>query len=450
MSSSLAELSTGELAARLIRVDTQNPPGREADLLDQLAPELAEEGLEVERYALDPDRPNLLVRLPGAGTVPPLLLHGHVDVVPVAGQRWSADPFAAELRDGVLWGRGALDMKGGVAMLICSLLRAARHPQRPPGDVLLALLSDEEAGGTYGARFLVEQHAQLFAGVRHAIGEFGGFSFTFAGKRLYPIQVQEKQRCIVRLTARGGAAHGALGSHDSAIAALARTINRITKTPLPVHVTDTARASIEAIAEVIGSPSGPLVRNLLHPRRGRLLLRALGDRVGSISPMLQDVATVTMVNAGAQVNVVPETAEAHLDCRILPGREPDDLLADLRPMLGRSVTASVELFERNEDRVDWSLYERLADLLRAADPDGHPVPMLLPAVTDGRHFARLGIQHYGFLPLRLPPELPFSRLLHAADERVPVSALQFGTEILSQLLLLDRPTPGATGLPLTA
>jgi acetylornithine deacetylase/succinyl-diaminopimelate desuccinylase-like protein len=427
--------STGELAQALIRFDTAAPDGRERELIAWLAPLLEAAGLEVRVLALDPERPNIVARLRGRGEAPPLLLHGHIDVVPVTGQKWSVDPFAGEIRDGVLWGRGALDMKGGVAMLLSAVARAAQGPP-PAGDLILCVMSDEEQGSAFGASFLVDEHAELFAGVRHAIGEFGGFSFPMIGKRVYPIQVAEKQRAVVRLVAEGEAGHGALGGRGSAVTALAQSTRKIGKTGLPVHITPVAGRMLDEMASAVGSPLGGVVRALGNERISGSVLRVLGDNAAAIGPMLRNTATVTHLAAGdpAAINVVPATAEAHLDCRVLPGYGADDLLAELNPLLAPGVRAEVNLIEQVDPEVDWSLYPLLADLLRDADPDGHPVPMLLAGVTDGRHFSRLGIQHHGFLPMQLPPELGFQSLLHAADERVPIAALDFGARILTRLL----------------
>ncbi len=426
--------SPGELAQQLIRFDT-SPPGRERELIAWLAPQLEAAGLEVRVLARDPERPNIVARLAGRGAAPPLLLHGHVDVVPVSGQKWSVDPFAGEIADGVLWGRGALDMKGGVAMLLAAVLRAAEGPP-PPGDLVLCVLSDEEQGGSFGAGFLVDEHPELFSGVRYAIGEFGGFSFQLLGRRLYPIQVAEKQRAVLRLVAEGDAGHGSLGGPGSAITALARSTHRIGRTNLPVHITPVTAKALEGMADAVDSPLQGVFRALASERTGGALLRALGDKGAAIAPMLRNTATVTHLAAGDReaINVVPAEAEAYLDCRILPGFSADDVVAELRPLLASGVRAEVELFERTDPAVDWSLYPLLARLLGEADPNGHPVPMLLAGVTDGRHFSRLGIQHHGFLPMQLPAELKFQSLLHAADERVPVAALDFGADVLTRLL----------------
>jgi acetylornithine deacetylase/succinyl-diaminopimelate desuccinylase-like protein len=424
-----------ELLQRLIRFDTTNPPGNEAACIAWIREACEDAGLQTRILAKDAARPNLIARLPGRGEAPPLLLQGHVDVVTTAGQDWTRDPFGGELVDGEIWGRGALDMKGGVAMLVTAVLRAAAGPP-PAGDIVLCVLSDEEQGGAFGAGFLVDEHPELFAGVRHAIGEFGGFSFPMIGKRVYPIQVAEKQRAVVRLVAEGDAGHGALGGPGSAITALAHSTRRIGKTGLPVHITPVTAEMLEGMARAVGSPLGSVVRGLTHEAVSGAVLRALGDRAGAIAPMLRNTATVTHLAAGDRevINVVPARAEASLDCRVLPGYGPDDLLAELRPLLAAGVRAEVDLFERADPAVDWSLYPLLGRLLGEADPTGHPVPMLLAGVTDGRHFSRLGIQHHGFLPMRLPPELVFQSLLHAADERVPVAALDFGTGVLTRLL----------------
>jgi acetylornithine deacetylase/succinyl-diaminopimelate desuccinylase-like protein len=428
-------ISAGELAQQLIRFETAAPGGRERDLMAWLAPKLEAAGLDVRILARDPERPNIVARLRGRGEAPPLLLHGHVDVVPVTGQKWSVDPFAGTIEDGVLWGRGALDMKGGVAMLLAAVLGAAQGPP-PAGDIVLCVLSDEEQGGAFGALFLVEEHAELFAGARHAIGEFGGFSISMIGKRIYPIQVAEKQRAVVRLLAEGDAGHGALGGPDSAITALAQSTRRIGKTGLPIHVTPVAGKMLDGMADAIGSPLGAIIRALGNERISAPTLRVLGEHGSGLGPMLRNTATVTHLSAGDRdaINVVPAEAEANLDCRVLPGYGPEELLAELRPLLAPGVQAEVTLFERADPAVDWSLYPLLAQLLSDADPSGHPVPMLLAGVTDGRHFSRLGIQHHGFLPMQLPPDLAFQSLLHAADERVPVSALDFGARTLGRLL----------------
>jgi len=198
-----------ELLARLLRFDTTNPPGNERECIDWIRGLLEELGCEVKVLAAEPERPSLVARLRGEGSSPPLLLQGHVDVVAARGG-WTHPPFAGEVHDGLVWGRGALDMKGGVAMLLAAFMRAKASGARPPGDVILCLLADEEAGSTLGAEFLVREHAELFDGVRYAVGEFGGFTTEVAGRRFYPIMVAEKQVCWTRATVHGQSGHGSM------------------------------------------------------------------------------------------------------------------------------------------------------------------------------------------------------------------------------------------------
>src|SRR5918992_4674134 len=236
-----------ELLQRLIRFDTTNPPGAECACIEWVAGLVREAGLEARIVAKDDARPNLVARLRGEGRAPPFLMQGHVDVVPATGD-WSRPPFGGEVAGGYVWGRGALDMKGGVAMMLAAFLRASAADSPPPGDVVLCLLSDEEAGGDYGARFIVENHAELFDGVRYAIGEFGGFTMEIAGRRFYPMMVAEKQLCSLRATLRGPAGHGSLPIRDGAMGRLGRLLAALDRRRLPVHVTSPARAMIEAIA----------------------------------------------------------------------------------------------------------------------------------------------------------------------------------------------------------
>lgn len=421
-----------ELLQRLIRFDTTNPPGNEADCIAYLATVLRDAGIEPAILARAPNRPNLVARLPGRGAAPPLLLYGHVDVVTTAQQRWTHPPFAGQIADGAVWGRGALDMKGGIAMMLAAVLRAAGESL--PGDVVLAFVSDEEAGGRVGARFLVEEHPDRFAGVRFAIGELGGFSFHFGGRRFYPIMVAEKQVCAVRATFRGPGGHGALSPRGGALAALGQALVRLDRRRLPFHLTPVARQMIEAIAAALPQPGRAIVRGLLHPLLADRLLDLLGERGAAFAPLLHNTATPTIVRGGEQRNVVPSEVVLELDGRVLPGFGPEHLLAELRGLLGDAVALEVLQYEPGPPEPDLTLFPTLAAVLRELDPAGVPVPLLLSGTTDARFFARLGIQTYGFLPLRLPPDLNFIQLFHGADERVPIAALDFGAEAIYRLL----------------
>jgi acetylornithine deacetylase/succinyl-diaminopimelate desuccinylase-like protein len=423
-----------ELLRRLIRFDTTNPPGGEGDCIDFLRRLIEDAGCETEVYAKEPGRPNLVTRLPGSGSGRPLLLYGHVDVVTTAGQRWQQPPFGGELVDGYVWGRGALDMKGGVAMLVSAFLRAKREGLRPRGDLILAVLSDEEAGGDAGARFLVEDHPHLFEGVRHALGEFGGFSYEVGGKRFYPIQIAEKQICWLKATIRGPGGHGALVNRGGTMARLSRFLDDLDRKPLPVHVTPVARAFLERVAAELPTAQRVGVTALLKPRLAGRALRLLGARARRFEPMLRNTVSATIVRGGDKINVVPSEIELELDGRALPGFGPADLIAELQDVVGDDVQIELVRHDPGASEPDLTLFETLADILRELDPEGIPVPLLQVGVTDGRFFARLGIQTYGFLPMRLAPDFDFLSLIHAADERMPVEAVEFGTDAIFRAL----------------
>jgi acetylornithine deacetylase/succinyl-diaminopimelate desuccinylase-like protein len=422
-----------ELLQRLIRFDTTNPPGNERACIDWIAGVLREAGVEPKVLARDPDRPTLIARLTGTGKASPFLLQGHIDVVPAEGQ-WSRAPFGGEIADGFIWGRGALDMKGGVAMMLAAFLRTAHATEPPPGDVLLCILSDEEKGGDLGARFLVEEHAALFDGVRFAIGEFGGFSLEISGRRFYPIMVAEKQLCVVRATLRGPAGHGSLPVRHGAMGRLGDLLRGLDRKRLPVHVTPVVRSMVETIAAELPTPAAAPLRALLRPRIADRSLDLLGARAAFFDPLLHNTASPTIVRGGQSANVIPGEVSVDLDCRLLPGFGPDDVLRELRAVARTPVELEVLRHDPGPPSPDMSLFPTLASVLRDLDASGHPVPLLLPAVSDARFFARLGIQTYGFLPMQLPAEMRFMELVHAQDERIPVDTMEFGTTAIQRLI----------------
>jgi acetylornithine deacetylase/succinyl-diaminopimelate desuccinylase-like protein len=423
-----------ELLQRLISFDTTNPPGNEADCIEFIRGLLEDAGVETEIYAREPGRPNLVARLAATGHGRPLLLQGHVDVVTTAGQKWQRPPFSGELVDGYVWGRGAADMKGGVAMLVSAFLRAARGEIEPGGDLLLVVLSDEEAGGDFGAKFLVEDHAHLFDGIRYALGEFGGFSLHVAGRRFYPIQVAEKQICWLKATIRGPGGHGALINRGGTMARLGRFLRDIDRRRLPVHVTPVAREMLERMAAGVPQPQRGVLRSLLKPRLTDRVLPLLGDMARTTEPLLRNTVSATIVRAGHKINVVPAEIEVELDGRALPGFGPDDLIGELKEIVGEDVEIDLVRHDPGPREPDLELFEVLAGVLRELDPGATPVPLLQIGVTDARFFSRLGIQTYGFVPMRLPAGFDFLPLVHAADERVPAEALAFGTEAISRAL----------------
>ncbi|HEY1450848.1 MAG TPA: M20/M25/M40 family metallo-hydrolase [Solirubrobacteraceae bacterium] len=422
-----------ELLQRLLRFDTSNPPGNERECIEWIKGLLEGLGCEVRILAQEPERPSLIARIAGRGESPPLLLQGHVDVVAARGE-WQHDPFAGELADGYVWGRGALDMKGGVAMLLAAFMRVLASGAEPPGDLILCLMADEEAGSPLGAEFLVREHADLFAGVQYSIGEFGGFTMDVAGRRFYPIMVAEKQVCWTRVTLRGPTGHGSMPVRGGAMGDLGKLLHALDRRRLPVHVTAVTRSMIEAIAADVPAALALPLRGLLVPRLTNRLLDAFGERGRIFDPLLHNTASATIVNGGEKINVIPDTISLELDCRLLPGFTPEQAFAELRALSGVELDFELVRHDAVAGEPDLAMFETLATTLRELDPGAKAIPMLLPGVTDGRFFSTLGIQTYGFLPMQLPPELPFMRLIHAPDERLPVDAVEFGTRAIGRVL----------------
>ncbi len=330
-------LTPAELLQRLIRFDTTNPPGNEGECVTFIRGLLEDAGVATETYAREPSRPNLVARLPGAGKSAPLLLQGHVDVVTTAGQTWRRPPFGGDLADGEIWGRGAIDMKGAVSMYVSAFLRAARGELELPGDVVLVVLSDEENGGDFGAKFLVEQHPELFAGITHALGEAGGISRVIAGKRFYPIQLGEKQICWLKATVRGAGGHGAMIHRGGTMSRLGRLLGDLDRNRLPIHVTPIVREMIETIGAQLSSPKRQLWLSLLNPIVADRALPRLGPAMRPIEGLLRNTVNATIVRGGEKVNVIPSQIELELDGRLLPGFGPEDLMAELRSVVGDDV-----------------------------------------------------------------------------------------------------------------
>ena len=412
-----------ELLRELIRFDTSNPPGNERPCIEYVADVLRASGVE-PLIVGNPERPNLVARLAGRGESPPLLLYGHVDVVPADPAEWQHDPFAGDLVDGVVWGRGALDMKGGVAMLVSAFLRAAAEP--PPADLILTLASDEEAGSRLGAKLLVEEHAELFDGVRFALSEIGGFTEWVGGRRLYPIQVAEKQRCLIRATIHGAGGHPSTVVQDTAATNLGKLLTRLDKRRLPVHFTPVVREMLAAMAGALPLYERLALRPLTVPALTDRILDLFGKDAESLDPLLHNTATPTFVRGGDSSNVVPTEIVVELDGRVLPGHTPQDLVRELEGLLDGPVDLElIDAEPASRPDPDLTLYPMLADVLREHDPGGTPMPTLVPGYTDARYFAQLGIQTYGFLPMRLPKQIT-TALIHAPDERIPAEAVEFG------------------------
>jgi acetylornithine deacetylase/succinyl-diaminopimelate desuccinylase-like protein len=426
-----AQDEVAALASDLIRIDTTNPgdhsgPGERA-AAEHVAQLLAEVGLKPILLESHPKRASVVARIEGVDRArPALLIHGHLDVVPADPADWRVHPFSGENDDGCVWGRGAVDMKDMDAMTLAVVRQRLREGRRPPRDVVLAFVADEEAGGTWGARWLVDQHRDLFEGVTEAIGEVGGFSATIGGRRLYLIQTAEKGIAWMRLTARGTAGHGSMLQPDNAVTELAEAVARIGRHQWPVRLTPAAQAFLDQAAAALG----------IDPDRGDYL--DLFAKLGPISRLVGATVTNTLnptvLNAGYKVNVVPQMATAQVDGRFLPGYE-DEFLAEVDDLLGPGVQRE---FVHHDIAVETTLDGALADAMTAAlldeDPEGRIVPYCLSAGTDAKSFSRLGVRCFGFSPLRLPADLDFAGMFHGVDERVPVDALQFGVRVLDKFL----------------
>jgi len=422
------------LLQRLIQFNTTNPPGNESECISFINGLLTEAGIETRIFAKTPQRPNLVARLSGQGNASPLLLYGHVDVVTTENQEWRQPPFDGKLVDDFVWGRGALDMKGGVAMMLAAFLRAKTEGLELPGDVLFVAVSDEEAGGNFGARYLVENHAELFDGIRYAIGEFGGFTLHVGKRRFYPIQVAEKQVCRMKATVRGPGGHGSMPVRNGAMARLSELLRKIDQHRLPVHVTPVARLMFKKMASSIGGVNGLILRQLTNPILTDSVLNLLGDRGRLFSPLLHNTVSATILHASEKVNVIPSVVSVEMDGRLLPGYKPDDMIGELRQIIGEDVELEVVRHDPGPAEPDMGLFDTLADILAEADPGGVPVPLLLSGVTDGRFLSRLGIQTYGFLPMLLPEDFNFMQTIHAADERIPAEAIDFGANAIYKTL----------------
>ena len=427
------------LLQQLLRFDTTNPPGNEKACIDFIADTMTKYEIDVTLYAKDPHRPNLVARLQGSGNASPLLLYGHVDVVTTSNQRWSHAPFSGKLVDGWIWGRGALDMKGGIAMMLTAFLRAKANNVDLPGDIIFLALADEEAGGHYGARFMVREHPEVFDGVRYAIGEFGGFSLDQGGSRFYPIMISEKVVASLRLTIRGPGGHGSLPMRGGTMANVSKVLQRLDQQRLPAHLTSGTAAMLRGMASGLEEDDGRNLQLLLTESTIDSTLDAMGHSGRIYDALLHNTATATVIRGGDKFNVVPSEVTIDIDGRLLPGFHPKDLVKELALLLGDM--AEIEILTHDPpgpDKPNMGLFPSMVEILNEVDPTGIPIPLVMYGATDGRFLNQLGVQTYGFLPMNFPTNFDFSHLLHAADERIPAASLDFGSEALFRLLTKDR------------
>jgi acetylornithine deacetylase/succinyl-diaminopimelate desuccinylase-like protein len=419
-----------EICRDLIRIDSTNPTSNERAAAEWVAERLGDSGLAPQVLESEPGRASVVARWSGEDSSrPALLIHGHLDVVPADADDWQVDPFAGEIRDDCLWGRGAVDMKDMDAMTLTVVRDWIRQGKRPPRDVVLTFLADEEAGGLKGARWLVENHADLFADCTEAISEVGGFSVTVAGRRLYAIETAEKGIAWLTLVARGRAGHGSMLNDDNAVTTLAEATARLGRHRFPVELTPSAEAFLRELCDALDVA--------FDPDDVDGVLAKLGPIARMVGATLRHTANPTMLNAGYKHNVIPQRAVAYIDCRFLPGGE-ERFHDELARVVGPDV--AIELLHTDiayETTFDGDLVDAMKVALLAEDPEGRPVPYCLSGGTDAKHFARLGIRCFGFSPLRLPADLDFTGMFHGIDERVPLDGLRFGTRVLSRFLAMS-------------
>ncbi|MFF9092113.1 M20/M25/M40 family metallo-hydrolase [Streptomyces sp. NPDC014802] len=415
----------------LIRIDTTNRGGgdcRERPAAEYAAERLADAGLEPVLLERTPGRTNVVARIEGTDpSADALLLHGHLDVVPAEARDWSVHPFSGEVRDGVVWGRGAVDMKNMDAMILAVVRAWAREGFRPRRDVVVAFTADEEASAEDGSGFLADRHAALFEGCTEGVSESGAFTFhDGSGRQLYPIAAGERGTGWLTLTARGRAGHGSKVNRENAVTRLAAAVTRIGEHTWPARLTPTVRAALAELAALYG----------IEADLGDVdaLLDKLGPAAKLVESTVRNSANPTMLDAGYKINVIPGEAVAHVDGRFLAGHE-DEFRATLDDLTGPDVEWAFHHREvALQAPVDSPTYAKMRAAVEEFAPEGHVVPYCMSGGTDAKQFSRLGITGYGFTPLKLPEGFDYQALFHGVDERVPVEALHFGVRVLDRFL----------------
>jgi acetylornithine deacetylase/succinyl-diaminopimelate desuccinylase-like protein len=423
-----AEDEVVDLCRDLIRIDTSNPIKPERPAAEYMAEKLAEVGLAPEIFESEPGRASVVARLEGADTTRgALLIHGHLDVVPADPADWTVDPFAGEIKDGCLWGRGAVDMKDMDAMSLAVLRQWMREGRKPPRDVVVAYIADEEAGGMKGSHWLVDNHPEQFEGCTESISEVGGFSLQIRDDlRLYPVQTAQRGMAWMKLTARGRAGHGSLVNTANAVTELAEAVARIGRYAWPVRLTKTVEAFLDELGGAIGVE--------IDPHDLRPVAAKLGTITALVAATLRNTANPTMLEAGYKINVIPQTASAHIDGRFLPGYE-EEFFATIDELLGPNVAReTVHSDIALETGWDGALVDAMKAAITAEDPQGRAIPYCLFGGTDDKAFSLLGIRGFGFSPVRLTPDLDFAGMFHGVDERVTIEGLKFGTRVLDHFL----------------
>ena len=421
------------IARDLIRIDTSNygdaPGPGERAAAEYVATFLSDLGLQPVLRESAPRRTSLTALWKGADPKrTPLVVHGHLDVVPAFAEDWSVDPFGGEIKDGMVWGRGAVDMKGINAMYLEAARRLISSGRKPSRDIVFAFFADEEHGGAHGAKWMVENHPDDFHGATEAISEVGGFSIQLGDKRTYLIQTGEKGIQWLRLIASGTQGHGSLVHHDNAVTHLAAAFARIGAHAWPLDITPTVERLLRGAAEILDIDYEPTEARIAE------IIERFGPVARMIEGAVRNTSNPTMMDAGYKVNVVPDTAEGYVDTRYLPGQQ-ESVLRTVEELAGTHVKVEQYIEERALDLpFDSPLVGKMIDALRTVDADAAVLPYLMMGGTDNKHLAELGIAGYGFAPLKLPADLDFGSLFHGIDERVPIESLGVGTDVMVEFL----------------
>lgn len=427
------KLDAVSLAQKLIQFDTTNGEKPERECIEFIKGLLDDAGLETSLVSRDEQRPNLIAKYPSSNpdpSIPPFVMYGHVDVVPVADQEWEKDPFAGIIEDGYLWGRGAIDMKGEHGMMLDALLNIVAEKKEFPFDIIYMAVSDEEGMSDYGMKYLVENHPEIFERMKYAMGEIGGFSLKIMGKKLYPIQIGEKQVAEIKITAKGEGGHASMKHSGTAMERLAEAIAKLSKNRLPVRIAPSVRYMLEEMSKSFGGVIGMGIKLLLKPALTDKLLDLLGTAGNLFDPLMHNSLNVTVVGGGSAVNVIPSSVWCKCDLRMVPECTMDEAISDIKALIGDDFEIEVLNYDEGMAGVDLKLYESMAAAIKKADPSGYPVPFVLQAVTDARFMARARVQSYGFTPMNLPEDYDFTDLSHNANERVPIDALTFGAKVI--------------------
>lgn len=429
----LVEREVVEHLQNLIRLDTTNPPGNELPAAQYLADVLRGEGIEAEVLESAPGRGNLVARLKGDGSARPLLLMSHLDVVPAEADKWAHPPFAAELVDGFIWGRGAVDTKNLTAVQLLLMLLLKREGVPLHRDVILAATADEEVGGLAGMGWLVEQRPKLLE-AEYAINEGGGFGLDVGGRRVYVCQTAEKGVCWMKLTAEGRPGHASTPKGENAVATLAAAVARLSRARLPLHVVPTVREFVRQLARLLPFPQSVMLPLVLNPVFEPLIAKALA-REEMIGPLLRasvrNTATPTVLRAGSKTNVIPSVAEAQVDGRLVPGQTPDDLIREIRPYVGEKVRIDlIGTSEPSEAGYQTPFYTLLGEALAEEDAGAAILPFMITGSTDGRFLAKRGVKVYGFCPMKQDTHESPLEMAHGHNERISVANLVFATKVL--------------------